>query len=130
MAKGKGFLNSKGAAETVDRFLERDEEKQEETKKRRKPAPVLKPKKSTPARQEEPPVSGLFEAEEEPPAGFKRNPKFVEVKSERVQFVFQPSLLARFKAESKRRNTSMNDLMHRILKAALVKLEAETIEEE
>ena len=84
------------------------------------------------------PVDNFLEGEEKPPVlpdnrppeGYKINPQYLEIKKERVQFVFRPSLLARFRAESKRRNTSMNDLMHRILEAALPKLEAEAVKGE
>ena len=53
------------------------------------------------------------------PKGYKVNPVYIEVKSERVQFVFQPSLLRAAKAEAKRRKTSLNELMHIALRDLL-----------
>lgn len=55
------------------------------------------------------------------PKGYKVNPVYIEVKSERVQFVFQPSLLKEAKAEAKRRKTSLNELMHIALREFLEK---------
>ena len=120
-AKGKSFLDSRGAEETkqdpINRFLGEDDPAP------RKKAPT---KKIPPARKAEPPVY----TDEKPPKGYKIDPHFVEVKSKRVQFVFQPSLLERLKAESSRRKTSMNDLMHVALKRILPTLEAEETGEE
>ena len=116
---GKSFLDSKGAEETkqnpINNFLGEEEPE-------RKPST----KRSTPARKAEPPAY----TDEKPPKGYRIDPRFMEVKSKRVQFVFQPSLLERFKAESARRNTSMNDLMHVALKRILPTLEAEEPGEE
>ena len=55
------------------------------------------------------------------PEGFKINPAYIEVKSQRVQFVFQPSLLKLAKAEAKRRKTSLNELVHIALREFLEK---------
>lgn len=57
------------------------------------------------------------------PEGYKVNPVYIEVKSQRVQFVFQPSLLKLAKAEAKRRKTSLNELMHIALREFLEKQE-------
>ena len=54
-----------------------------------------------------------------PPAGYKIDPRFIEVKSKRVQLVFRPSLYERLRAEAKRQGTSMNELLHVILDEAL-----------
>ncbi len=53
------------------------------------------------------------------PEGYKINPVYIEVKSKRVQFVFQPSLLKAAKAEAKRRKTSLNELIHIALRKLL-----------
>lgn len=55
---------------------------------------------------------------EKPPMGFKYNPMYVEVKSKRVQLVFQPSLYQRVKAASKRAGLSFNEYCHRVLDEA------------
>lgn len=57
------------------------------------------------------------------PKGYKVNPAYIEVKSERVQFVFQPSLLKAAKAEAKKRKTSLNELVHIALRELLEKQE-------
>lgn len=57
------------------------------------------------------------------PKGYKVNPVYIEVKSERVQFVFQPSLLKAAKAEAKKRKTSLNELMHIALREFLERAE-------
>jgi len=57
------------------------------------------------------------------PKGYKVNPVYIEVKSKRVQFVFQPSLLKLAKEEAKKRKTSLNELVHRALREYLGKQE-------
>jgi hypothetical protein len=57
------------------------------------------------------------------PDGYKLNPVYIEVKSKRVQLVFQPSLLKEAKAEAKRRKTSLNELVHIALRELLEKQE-------
>lgn len=92
MAKKKDFKKAAGAeAVTAMQFLDTEEPEVEETK-------------------QEP---------DTPPKGYKINPKYIEVKSKRVQLVFRPSLYERLRAEAKRQGTSMNDLLHVILDKAL-----------
>lgn len=55
---------------------------------------------------------------EKPPKGYKYNPLYIEVKSKRVQLVFQPSLYERVKAASERAGLSFNEYCHRILDEA------------
>lgn len=52
---------------------------------------------------------------EEPPAGFKLNPYYIETKSERIQILIQPSLKAKLKKQAKKEKRSLNDLIHNIL---------------
>lgn len=55
---------------------------------------------------------------ERPPKGYKYNPMYIEVKSKRVQLVFQPSLYERVKAASEREGLSFNEYCHRVLDEA------------
>ena len=50
-----------------------------------------------------------------PPAGYKRNPLFVETKSRRLQLVLQPSLYNRVKAGAAAAGLSVNEYVHQIL---------------
>lgn len=52
------------------------------------------------------------------PEGYKINPKFIELKSKRLQLVLQPSLLARVKERAKAQKLSVNEYVHRILDEA------------
>lgn len=49
------------------------------------------------------------------PEGYKLNPIYVETKSKRAQFVFQPSVYARVKEAAKREGLSVNEYVHRTL---------------
>lgn len=53
-----------------------------------------------------------------PPEGYKINPKFVEIKSKRVQLVLQPSLYTRVKEASEAAGLSLNEYVHRLLDEA------------
>lgn len=57
----------------------------------------------------------------EPPAGYKLNPKYVEVKSKRVQLVMQPTMYDRAKAAAKKDNLSFNEYIHRLIDEATTK---------
>lgn len=57
-------------------------------------------------------------ATEKPPAGYKMDPRFVEVKSRRLQLVLQPSLYERVKAKAAAAGISVNEYVHQILAAA------------
>ena len=50
-----------------------------------------------------------------PPEGYKLNPKYVEVKSRRLQLVMQPSLYEKVKARAKAGGLSVNEYIHEIL---------------
>lgn len=50
--------------------------------------------------------------DEKPPKGYKVNPYYIEVKSQRVQFVFQPSVAKRAKKAAKAKGISFNELAH------------------
>lgn len=53
----------------------------------------------------------------QPAAGIpmKPDPRYVEVKSKRVQLLMQPSLHARLKEAAAERGRSLNDLIHTVL---------------
>lgn len=57
-------------------------------------------------------------AEDKAPEGYKLNPKYIEIKSKRLQLVLQPSLLARVKDRAKESGLSVNEYVHRILDEA------------
>lgn len=52
------------------------------------------------------------------PAGYKRNPLYVEVKSRRLQLVLQPSLFEAVKAKAKEKGLSVNEFCHEVLDEA------------
>ena len=64
-----------------------------------------------PQPQQQPPVA--------PPAGYKFNPLYIETKSDRLQLLIQPSLKAKLKERAARDGTSVNDLVHNILRSAM-----------
>ena len=49
------------------------------------------------------------------PVGFK--PAYVEVKSKRVQLVFQPSIYEKAKARATKQGISLNEYIHRLINA-------------
>ena len=53
------------------------------------------------------------------PEGYKLNPLYIETKSERLLLLIQPSLKTKLKETAKQEGTSVNDLVHSILEAAL-----------
>ena len=52
------------------------------------------------------------------PAGYKPDPRYVEVKSRRLQLVMQPSLYAKVKSAADASGKSVNDYIHNILENA------------
>lgn len=52
---------------------------------------------------------------EEAPEGYKLNPKYIELKTKRLQLVLQPSLLERVRKKAKESGLSVNEYVHRIL---------------
>ena len=61
--------------------------------------------------------------EQNKPEGMKLNPeyieKYVEKRTKRVQLVFQPSIYEAAKDRAAELNTSLNDYLHRLIKADL-----------
>ena len=53
------------------------------------------------------------------PEGFKVNPLYIETKTKRVQLVWQPSLFEKVKAASEAEGISINEYVHRVLRAAV-----------
>lgn len=51
----------------------------------------------------------------EAPEGYKLNPKYIELKTKRLQLVLQPSLLERVRKKAKESGLSVNEYVHRIL---------------
>lgn len=49
------------------------------------------------------------------PEGYKINPMYVEIKSKRVQLVFQPSIYNRAKAAADKAGLSLNEYLHRLI---------------
>ena len=47
-----------------------------------------------------------------PPAGYKVNPMYIEVRSKRINVLMQPSLHERAKAVANQRGVSLNELIH------------------
>lgn len=60
----------------------------------------------------------LPKGKEKPPAGYKLNPMYIEVKSKRVQLVLQPSLYAKVKAAADAAGLSFNEFCHSLLEEA------------
>jgi len=56
-----------------------------------------------------------FANEDSAPAGFKKNPLYVETKSKRLQLLMQPSLHEKLKKRAALENKSINDLIHSII---------------
>lgn len=68
--------------------------------------------------QEREPKSGARQ-EETPPEGYKRNMKYIEKRSHRLQLVIQPSLFELLRERAFREKVSMNDYVHRLLELDL-----------
>lgn len=56
-----------------------------------------------------------------PPAGYHKDPRFIENKSRRLQLLVQPSLYNALKAGANAAGLSLNEYVHRLLKAAMQK---------
>ena len=52
------------------------------------------------------------------PAGFKRNPEFIEKRDRRIMVLMQPSLYDRIKHAAQAEGVSTNDWIHRALEKA------------
>lgn len=144
MAATKGFKKSAGAEAATKKinnpaemFISqpeeiKTEEKTEaasENKRGRKPKaqqPEALKRKSRPPRTQEPKTVTVTEPEQVSPStgrtvtvtlkeGQTLDHAVVEAKKSRVQFVFRPSLLERFKKYCADRNVSMNEMIHIIL---------------
>ena len=50
-----------------------------------------------------------------PPAGFKLNPEFIEVRSKRFQLLLAPSVYKKLKARAKKDRVSMGEVVNRAL---------------
>lgn len=66
------------------------------------------------------PDDGIIDPET-PPAGYRKNPLFIENKSRRLQLLVQPSLYKDLKAGAEKSGVSVNEYVHRLLKAAVQK---------
>lgn len=53
-----------------------------------------------------------------PPAGYKLDPRFVELKTKRLQLVLQPSLVERVKDKAFSQHLSVNEFISRLLEEA------------
>ena len=65
--------------------------------------------------QKEEPVAVHPKIKRESSEGYK--PAYVEVKSKRVQLVFQPSIYERAKAKATEQGLSLNEYIHRLIDA-------------
>ena len=61
-------------------------------------------------------------AEIEPPAGYKKDPSYIETKSKRVQLLLQPSIVDEAKSKAKAKNISMNELFNIAIKEYLERI--------
>lgn len=62
-----------------------------------------------------------LKAENDVPAGYRRNPEFIELKSKRVQLVLQPSVADEIKALAKAQGMSLNETITEAIKDYLKK---------
>lgn len=60
----------------------------------------------------------LGQAPVKAPKGYKLDPRFVEVKSKRIQLLIQPSVYAKLAAQAKRERISFNELCNKLFRAA------------
>lgn len=54
-----------------------------------------------------------------PPAGYKKDPNYIETKSKRVQLLLQPSVVNEVKSRAEANNISMNELFNIAIKEYL-----------
>lgn len=62
---------------------------------------------------------------EQPPKGYKRDPRFIETRNKRYNALMQPSLFERIKAAAEAAGLSVNDLIHQTLEAAFPEKDGE-----
>ena len=76
-------------------------------------APTKQPEKeSTPETQKTAP-DRIMSSQEKAPAGYKMNPEYIELKSQRLQLLIQPSTGKRLKEYAKKNNISTNEAANR-----------------
>ncbi len=68
--------------------------------------------------QEKPQKTANKAIKDTAPKGYKLDPKYIELKSRRVQLVFQPSLYERIKRAADKQGISFNEYCHTILDKA------------
>lgn len=52
------------------------------------------------------------------PKGYRVDPRFIELKSKRVQLMCQPSVIAKLQAKAKKERLSFNEYVNKIFRAA------------
>lgn len=77
---------------------------------------------SSASAEEEAPTTGADQHEQKKPTAedntrYKLNPEYIEVKSKRVQLVFQPSVKAAAEERASELGISLNEYIHRLIKA-------------
>ena len=120
MAKKKDFSNmmENPAMAFISGTPEKEEQQEPAAKeKRAKKAGQPKRTKKTPAEGRQPTRKHLRGDLRDAPEGYRRNPEFVEMKTRRVQLVFQPSVYDAGKAEADNRGISFNDYVHELIRA-------------
>lgn len=78
------------------------------------------PADQSPSAESVTPPGGTIDLET-PPPGYRKNPLFIENKSRRLQLLVQPSLYKEIKSGAEKNGVSVNEYVHRLLKAALQK---------
>ena len=58
---------------------------------------------------------------EKPPAGYRRNPEYIETRSKRFQLLIQPSRLEAVKARAEADGVSMGEIINRAIEEYLSK---------
>ena len=58
-------------------------------------------------------------ADAETPAGYKKDPSYIETRSKRVQLLLQPSVVDEVKSKAQANNISMNELFNIAIKEYL-----------
>lgn len=84
-------------------------------------SPESLPETQAPALQPITAQAGPDDSADEPPAGYHKDPRFVENKSRRLQLLVQPSLYKALKAGADKAGLSLNEYVHRLLKSAVQK---------
>lgn len=73
---------------------------------------------TAPAATEPRTVTLQYTQPEQPPEGYKFNPRFIEKKTKRFNALLKPSLFERVKAAAEETGLSVNDLINQTLEAA------------